>query len=69
VAIDAAKAGEVVLTKQALGEMYYIAERDAATHDAAMLLEKRGLRKQAIEIAKGITDYTTRNQTLAELAQ
>ncbi len=69
VATDAAKAGEVVLAKQALAEMYYIAERDAATHDAAMLLQKRGMRKQAIEIAKGITDYTTRNQTLAELAQ
>jgi hypothetical protein len=33
------------------------------------LLAKRGQRKQAIELAKGISDYTVRDQTLSELAE
>ncbi len=68
-AADAAKAGEAAIAANALGQMYDQTTRDTARHEAALQLVKRGLRKPAIEIAKGITDYTTRNQTLAELAQ
>ena len=69
VATDAAKAGEVLLAKRALAEMYYPNDRDTATQDAVRILAKGGFRMQAIEMAKGITDYTMRNETLAELAQ
>ena len=69
VAIDAAKTGEVSIAKRALDQIYIQEHADTATHDTAMILAKDGLRMQAIEMAKGITDYTTRNQTLAELAQ
>jgi hypothetical protein len=69
VAVAAAKEGEVDIARQALARMFYPAERDAAARETALMLAKRGLSKQAIEIAKGINDYTIRNQTLAELAQ
>jgi uncharacterized membrane protein len=69
VAVAAANEAEVDIAKQALARMFYPAERDAAARETALLLAKRGLSKQAIEIAKGINDYTIRNQTLAELAQ
>ncbi|HUC83971.1 MAG TPA: hypothetical protein VL970_02175, partial [Candidatus Acidoferrales bacterium] len=68
-AADAAKAGQVLLAKEALADMYNVTARDAATQAAAVLLAKHGLRKSAIEMAKGITDTTVRDQTLAELAQ
>ena len=43
--------------------------RDEASHHTATLLAKHGQRKQAVEIAKGIADFATRDRTLAELAQ
>jgi len=69
VATDAAKAGDVEIVKKALGQMYDRTQRDEATHEAARQLADYGLRKQAIELAKGISDYTIRNQALTELAQ
>jgi hypothetical protein len=69
IASDAAKAGEEEIVKKALAQMYLQNDRDDAAGDAARLLAKRGLRKQAIELAKGISDFTTRNQVLSELAQ
>ena len=69
VAIDAAKAGEVEIVKKSIAQIYTRTKRDDTTHEAALLLAKRGLRKQAIELAKGIYDMATRNQTLSELAQ
>jgi hypothetical protein len=69
VATDAAKAGEVEIVAQALGQMFSLSKRDDTTREAALLLAKRGLRKQAIEIAKGINNFKTRDQTLSELAQ
>ncbi len=69
IASDAAKAGEEEIVKKALAQMYLQNDRDDAAGDAARLLAKHGLRKQAIELAKGISDYTTRNQVLSELAQ
>lgn len=69
IAIDAAKAGELEIAKKALAQMFYPDERNRATHDAALLLAKEGFRKQAIELAKTIGDYSMQNQTLSELAQ
>jgi hypothetical protein len=69
VAADAAKARQVDIVKKSLGQMLDPTRRDVATHEAARLLAQRGLRKQAIEIAKGITDYTMRDQVLSELAK
>jgi hypothetical protein len=69
VAVDAAKAGEVQITRSALQKINDYSARDAASHDAALSLAKRGLRKQAIEVAKGIWNPPIRNQTLSELAR
>jgi len=69
VAIDAAKAGMVEIVKKSLGQMFDQEKRDETTHQATLLLAKLGLRKQAIEIAKGINDERTRDQALSELAQ
>jgi hypothetical protein len=66
---DAAKAGEVEITKQALGSIGNQAGRDEATHQAALELAKRGLQKPAVELAREIYNSTTRDQALSELAQ
>jgi serine/threonine protein kinase len=66
---DAAKAGEVDIVKDSLRQMTGIVERVQTAREAARLLGKRGLRKQAIEIAKSIEDPVIRDQTLSELAQ
>jgi len=69
VVIAAAKMGDSVIAKKALQQMFQQKDRDEAAYQAATLLAKRGWRKQGIEIAKGITDFATRERTLAELAQ
>jgi hypothetical protein len=68
-ASDAAKAGEVEIVNQSLGQMSNPTRQDGATHDAAGLLAKRGLRKPAIDLAKRISNNTLRDRALAELAQ
>ena len=68
-ATDAAKAGEVDLVKDSLQQMYETSRRSQAAHDSALLLARRGLREQALEIAKIIVENTVRDQTLSELAQ
>jgi hypothetical protein len=69
VARDAAKAGQVDIARKALAAMIEMSERDAATHDAALLLAKRELRRAAVEMANGISDTDLRDQTLSALAQ
>ncbi len=69
VATDAARAGDVDIVNKALGQISDPTMRDETTHEAAGLLAKDGLRKQAIAMAKGITDDDIRNQALAELAK
>jgi hypothetical protein len=49
--------------------MFNLPKRDDTTHEAALLLAKRGLRKQAIDLAKGIGELNLRDRTLVELAQ
>ena len=69
VAVDAARAGEVQIARDALQKINVSSVRDPASHEAAVSLAKCGFRKQAIEVAKGILNTTIRNQTLSELAQ
>jgi hypothetical protein len=66
---DAANAGEADLVKDTLGQMFDTSERTQTAHEAVRLLAARGLRKQALEIAKAIADVDVRNQALTELAQ
>jgi predicted Ser/Thr protein kinase/uncharacterized membrane protein len=69
IASDAAKAGEVEIVKQTFDQISSIPARDSAIHQAALLLAKRGSRRQAVDLAKEINYPTLRDQTLSELAQ
>jgi hypothetical protein len=68
-ATDAAKLGEADIVRNSLSQIIDLTRRDEATHEAVILLAKRGLRKQAIDLAKGIGELNLRDQTLVELAQ
>ncbi len=69
VALEAAKLGETDLAGQALSQIVVLNRRDDSTAQAARLLLKRGMRKQAIELARGITSMHVRDSTMAELAR
>ncbi len=69
IASDAARLGQVKIAGQALSQMSETATQSAATRQTALLLAKHGLRKEAVEMAKGISEYSIRDQTLSELAQ
>ena len=69
IAVDAAEAGAADIVQQTIEQMVSMSLRDETTQKTALLLAKRGLRQQAIEMAKGISNPTTRDQTLSELAQ
>jgi hypothetical protein len=67
-AVDAAKAGDVKITGQALEQINDFSTRGQASLEAVRALVKRGLKKQALQIAKNISDFAVRDQALAELA-
>jgi hypothetical protein len=69
VAVDAARAGEVEIVSNALGQMTMINTRGEASLEAVRVLIKHGLRKPAAEIAKSIDDINLRDQALSEVAQ
>jgi hypothetical protein len=69
VARDAATAGEAETVKSALQRIIISSTRDEVAREAALLLARRGLGKQAIEIARGISVTSTRDHTLSELAK
>ena len=69
IAVDAAKGGVIEIAKTALSQIDDQHEQDETAHEVGGLLSKRGLKKQAIEIAKAISDPDVRNQALSELAQ
>jgi propanediol dehydratase large subunit len=69
VATDSAKAGEVELAKTTLQQMTEFTKRNQTALEAVRLLARRGMRKQALEIATAIDEFTTRDQALSELAQ
>ena len=68
-ATDAAKLGEADIVRNSLSQIIDLTRRDQATHEAVILLAKRGLRKPAIDLAKGIGELNLRDRTLVELAQ
>jgi predicted Ser/Thr protein kinase len=68
-AADAAKAGEWVLARTALSQINSVDQQNQTASEVAHLLAQRGLRKQAVEIAKTIGDLTLRDSTLSDLAQ
>jgi len=69
VATDAARAGEVETVSDAIDRITTSSYRDQAALDAVRALAKRGLRKEAIQVAQKINGTTTRDLALSELAQ
>jgi predicted Ser/Thr protein kinase len=69
IATDAAKGGELAIIETSLRKMSDSTTRSHTAHESARILAKRGLRKQAIKIAKAISDPDVRDEALAELAQ
>jgi predicted Ser/Thr protein kinase len=68
-ATDAASAGEVEVVTAALGEISDMNMRDQTVHQSMTLLANRGLRKQAIDLARNISNTAVRDRALSELAQ
>jgi predicted Ser/Thr protein kinase len=69
IATDAAKAGSSKIVADSLNEIYDFTTKSRTALDAVRLLAKRGMKKQALGIARNIDDYTLRDRALAELAQ
>jgi predicted Ser/Thr protein kinase len=69
IAIDAAKAGDAKIAGAALNEIYDFTMKSQTALEVVRMLAKRGLKKQALTVAKGIDDYTLRDRALSELAQ
>ena len=60
----------LMIAKKALNLMLGMPDRDTARRESARgSWAQRGLRKQAIDIAKGILNAETRNETMADLAK
>ena len=69
VATDAAKAGDAEIVNNSLRQIYDLTLRGRTAIESVRLLTKRGMRKQALEVAKAIEDMTMRDQALSELAR
>ena len=69
IATDAARAGNAKVVSSTLNQIYDFTTKSQTALEAVRLLAKRGMRKQALGIAKSIDDYTMRDQALSELAQ
>jgi hypothetical protein len=69
ITLDAAKAGEVELVKRSLQQISNVTKSGETAHEAVRLLARRGLRKQAIQIANTINNVALRDQALSELAR
>jgi hypothetical protein len=69
ITIDAAKAGQFNIVKESLQRINDFSARNDTALEAVRLLAQRGLKKEALEIAKGINDMDTRDQALSELAK
>ncbi len=69
VATDAAKAGEFDIVTSSLGQIIDFTKKNETAYESVGLLTKRAMRKQALEIAKGIADPGLRDKALSDLAQ
>ena len=69
VARAAAKAGNAVRAKQAVGKITAFSSRDRTALEAARELLKNGLRAEAVDIAQTITSFSERDAAMKELAR
>jgi hypothetical protein len=69
VANDAAEAGDVTAAKGAVGQIANNSVRDQTLLDCARGLMRRGMRRQAIDLATTIASGNMRDQALSELAR
>jgi hypothetical protein len=69
IATDAARVGDVKVVQQTVEQISSIPDHDSTIHKAALLLAKRGMRKQAVDFAKEMNIISERDETLSELAQ
>jgi hypothetical protein len=69
IATDAAKAGDVEIATSALHEISNGATRENSAEQAVTLLARKGLRRDALNLAQEISNQTTRNRVLEELAK
>lgn len=68
VARDAARAGDVSVTKEALQSVTFMNARDDAAADCAIALSEAGNATAAVEVARMITFLNKRDQVLKKLA-
>jgi len=68
VARDAARAGNVSVTRDALQNMTFVNARDNAAGDCALALSEAGSATAAVEVARMITFLNKRDQVLKKLA-
>jgi hypothetical protein len=68
VARDAARAGDVEVTKSALKNITFMNTRDDAAADCAYALSEAGNASAAVEIARTMTFMNKRDQVLKKLA-
>jgi hypothetical protein len=68
VARDAARAGNVSITKDALRNITFMNARDEAAADCALALSEAGNATAAVEVARTITFLNKRDQVLKKLA-
>jgi hypothetical protein len=66
-AAKAARAGQVERVKETLDQILDTTLRVEATREAAVLLARQGMKKQAIDMAREISDDAVRNRALSEL--
>lgn len=69
IAKDAAKIGATDTVKLSLRQIQAPDDQNHTAKEAALILAKRDQRKDALEIARDITNPNIRNETLSELAQ
>lgn len=65
----AAKAGEVEILMSSLPQITDFTKQNQTAYESVRLLANRGMRKQALEIAKAIGDPNLRDRALSDLAQ
>jgi hypothetical protein len=68
-ATDAARLGDAVVVKQALGRITSFSSRDDAAAASAREFLKQSRRASALDAAQSITSFSTRDEVLAEAAK
>lgn len=66
---DAARAGDVELTKKTLGLISNFDTKQQTIYKAAMLLAKAGQEQEAVALAKTLSDFDLKQKALAKIAK